>query len=210
MNEWKKKCVGLQRTWVSKRTVLTLPTTNKRFLDQFQGAQFVPPAFAVFLPKGTGNGLQAAQAADGSFVRQSLVMLSFVIYETDVSFHYQVEPPTSITSSCTQHLLVARLVNYAFTDSYAHLCTYFQAFFKAYLPTEPANRWWSWKTILGNYSTLYINLWLVLFKLHIIFRLISKVNLSFRLRRCNNGWSWTELYLLHKQYKLCSSQTLGA
>ncbi len=25
MNEWKKKCVGLQRTWVSKRTVQRLP-----------------------------------------------------------------------------------------------------------------------------------------------------------------------------------------
>ncbi len=94
-----------------------------RFLDQFQGAQFVPPAFSVFLPKGTDNGLQAAEAVDGSFVRQSLVMLSFVIYEDDVSFHYQVEPPTSITSSCTQYLLVARLVNYAFLGIYVYLLT---------------------------------------------------------------------------------------
>ncbi len=28
MNEWKKKCVGLQRTWVSKRTVYTNILTN--------------------------------------------------------------------------------------------------------------------------------------------------------------------------------------
>ncbi len=29
MNEWKKKCVGLQRTWVSKRTVHEFATTGQ-------------------------------------------------------------------------------------------------------------------------------------------------------------------------------------
>ncbi len=44
MNEWKKKCVGLQRTWVSKRTVeYPIPVSN---LVKGLGVQ----AYNVFSP----------------------------------------------------------------------------------------------------------------------------------------------------------------
>ncbi len=41
MNEWKKKCVGLQRTWVSKRTVYEDFTNTRNLCTQY--AAFTDP-----------------------------------------------------------------------------------------------------------------------------------------------------------------------
>ncbi len=47
MNEWKKKCVGLQRTWVSKRTVDTNPPSPHASIVLMSVTSALPTIFII-------------------------------------------------------------------------------------------------------------------------------------------------------------------
>ncbi len=76
-------------------------------LTVFQSAQFVQPAFAITSQNGTQLP-PPLEAVDGSFIPQHLIMLSFSILETDVSFHFEIKAPSRGSLVCPQYLVVAR------------------------------------------------------------------------------------------------------